>query len=162
MLLLLLDFTLVQNADGLQQSPRLRCTRRKPVDCTSDDCSISCAVHRHAGRSRLQYVGIPRTKMLRHLLQRNFFHSALNMRVWKMIAVMFAVFTASFFAWALAYYALWRLDKKCFIGFKGFLSAFLFSMETQMTIGYGSHAIGDCWAAAGLATVHTLAGAPCL
>ncbi|KIY91806.1 inwardly-rectifying potassium channel [Monoraphidium neglectum] len=71
---------------------------------------------------------------------------------------MVAVYGAAFFGWALIYYVTWRWDGTCFVGFSSFQSAVLFSIETMFTIGYGTHAIGDCWLPAALVGAHCLLG----
>jgi hypothetical protein len=48
---------------------------------------------------------------------------------------MICVFISTFMFWACIYYVIWRWEPKCFLGFHSFLSAFLFSIETQNTIG---------------------------
>jgi hypothetical protein len=48
---------------------------------------------------------------------------------------MIGVFISSFTFWAVIYYVIWHWEPKCFLGFHSFLSAFLFSIETQNTIG---------------------------
>jgi hypothetical protein len=53
------------------------------------------------------------------------------------VATMITVFISSFTFWAVIYYVIWRIEPKCFLGFHSFLSAFLFSIETQNTIGEG-------------------------
>eukprot|EP00775_Hariotina_reticulata_P012503 gene12503-12638_t len=87
----------------------------------------------------------------------DFFTTAVHSRFPVLVAAMVCVYIASFAAWACLYYVIWRfLDETCFLGFNSFLSAFLFSIETQNTIGYGSHAIGDCWLPAWLVGIQCI------
>jgi hypothetical protein len=51
------------------------------------------------------------------------------------VAAMIGAFLTTYMAWAVIYYGIWLYEPRCFIGFKSFLSAFLFSIETQNTIG---------------------------
>lgn len=52
---------------------------------------------------------------------------------------MITTFISTFLLWACVYYAIWRWEPRCFLGFSSFLSAFLFSIETQNTIGECTH-----------------------
>lgn len=65
----------------------------------------------------------------------DFFTTAVHARFQYIVLTMIGVFISSFLSWAVIYYAIWRWEPKCFLGFHSFLSAFLFSIETQNTIG---------------------------
>jgi hypothetical protein len=56
------------------------------------------------------------------------------------------IYAAAFVIWAAIYYATWRWDETCFVGFSSFQSAVLFSIETMFTIGWGGVAgpLGRC------------------
>ena len=71
-----------------------------------------------------------------------------------MVAATFAAYFASFSLWGLLYYLAWRYDGACFIGIQSYVSAFLFAIETQQTIGFGNHAIDDCWGPAWMLAFH--------
>jgi hypothetical protein len=70
----------------------------------------------------------------------DFFTTAVHARFYYIVLTMICVFISTFLFWAVIYYVIWRIEPKCFLGFHSFLSAFLFSIETQNTIG-GS----GCW-----------------
>ncbi|WIA36749.1 hypothetical protein OEZ86_008018 [Tetradesmus obliquus] len=109
-----------------------------------------------AGKSRVMYHGVEWSRILRHVWRRDFFTTAVHARFLYIVAAMVGVFISSFLFWACIYYVIWKVDGSCFLGFHSFLSAFLFSIETQNTIGYGSHAIGDCWLPAWLVGIQCI------
>eukprot|EP00882_Tetradesmus_deserticola_P015111 GHRQ01016088.1.p1 GENE.GHRQ01016088.1~~GHRQ01016088.1.p1 ORF type:complete len:387 (+),score=150.80 GHRQ01016088.1:751-1911(+) len=109
-----------------------------------------------AGKSRVVYHGVEWTQIVSHVWRRDFFTTAVHARFQYIVATMVAVFVSSFLFWACIYYVIWKVDGTCFLGFHSFLSAFLFSIETQNTIGYGSHAIGDCWLPAWLVGIQCI------
>lgn len=57
---------------------------------------------------------------------------------------MILVFISTFLFWAVVYYIIWNIEPRCFVGFHSFLSAFLFSIETQNTIGEGATSVCVC------------------
>jgi hypothetical protein len=65
----------------------------------------------------------------------DFFTTAVHARFYYIVLTMICVFISTFLFWAVIYYVIWRVEPKCFLGFSSFLSAFLFSIETQNTIG---------------------------
>lgn len=65
----------------------------------------------------------------------DFFTTAVHARFQFIVLAMICVFIATFLFWAVIYYGIWLYEPRCFLGFHSFLSAFLFSIETQNTIG---------------------------
>eukprot|EP00879_Flechtneria_rotunda_P009517 GHRR01009961.1.p1 GENE.GHRR01009961.1~~GHRR01009961.1.p1 ORF type:complete len:908 (+),score=299.94 GHRR01009961.1:108-2726(+) len=111
---------------------------------------------RNAGKSQVLYHGVEWTRILRHVWKRDFFTTAVHARFQIIMATMVVMNITLFTFWALIYFLIWQVDETCFLGFNSFLSAFLFSIETQNTIGYGSHAIGDCWLPAWLVAIQCI------
>jgi hypothetical protein len=73
--------------------------------------------------------------LLTHILKRDFFNAAVNAKLWLILLALCLSYTATVTIWAHVYYATWRLHPQCFTGFNGAVSAFMFSVETQQTIG---------------------------
>ncbi len=49
-----------------------------------------------------------------------------------------------------------RCEPGCYEGFEGYRSAFLFSIETMFTIGYGNRAVSECWTPAWVVGIHSI------
>ncbi|EGD80754.1 G-protein-coupled inward rectifier potassium channel [Salpingoeca rosetta] len=68
-------------------------------------------------------------------------------------------YTCSFLLFGLFWYLLFRSDARCLAEVDDFATAFLFSVETQTTIGYGSkHVRGECEAGIFLLLVQVVMG----
>ncbi|MEW5317554.1 MAG: hypothetical protein WDW38_008842 [Sanguina aurantia] len=111
---------------------------------------------RHAGRSRVRIEGLDYSTILRHLLKRDFFTTAVETGFLNIVSIYMCVYSSTILGWACLYWASWRAYPHCFIGFYSFKSAFLFSIETQQTIGFGVRAPGDCWLPAFLVGLHSI------
>ncbi|KAG1668897.1 hypothetical protein FOA52_016066 [Chlamydomonas sp. UWO 241] len=113
---------------------------------------------RHAGRSRVTLEGIEWGVLLRHVLKRDFFNYSVNAPIGYILLALCVCYFLTVSAWALTYYITWKFYGQCFHGFEdsGLVSAFLFSVETQQTIGYGSRFPGDCWLSAALIASHSV------
>ncbi|KAI6173013.1 Inward rectifier potassium channel 2 [Aphelenchoides besseyi] len=89
---------------------------------------------------------------LLHVWIRNWFHLLIEISWRCMIAVFAACFVISWIAFGLVYYAIVVFSgdlqkepeyRQCIANVHGFISAFLFSLESQQTIGYGSRYMTD-------------------
>ncbi|KAK9809900.1 hypothetical protein WJX72_001263 [[Myrmecia] bisecta] len=100
---------------------------------------------RHAGRSRVQYTDIDAKGLNWHIWKRDFFTSAINVRLPLVVAYISAAYLITFAFWGLVWYAVWRWDRTCLHNVDGFLSSFIFAVVTQQTIGYGNAYPADCW-----------------
>ncbi|KAG2426246.1 hypothetical protein HXX76_013004 [Chlamydomonas incerta] len=111
---------------------------------------------KHAGRTRVRYVGVGWRSFVVHVLRRDFFTTAVNAKLIQLVAVLVVWYFTMLLSWSTVYYIIWRCNSNCFIGFHGFRSAFMYATETQQTIGYGERATGECWVAALCVSVHSL------
>jgi hypothetical protein len=91
--------------------------------------------NRHAGRSRVKREGIPWMILIRHFIKRDFFNSAVNAKLLFILMALCIFYSGLILWWTCMYYFIWTLHPGCFIGFNGLVSALLFSIETQNTIG---------------------------
>ena len=92
-----------------------------------------------------------------HVVRRGFFSSAVNAKLGLLLLGLVALYVSTLCFWATVYYFSWRTHgRHCFVGFDGPVSAFLFALETQQTIGYGTRAPGDCISTAVLVGCHSL------
>ncbi|EFJ52245.1 hypothetical protein VOLCADRAFT_116283 [Volvox carteri f. nagariensis] len=119
---------------------------------------LSCLVQtgKHAGRSRVRYVGIDFQTFWTHILKRDFYTTAVNAKLVQLVTVLVVWYFSMLLIWSTIYYLVWRLEKTCFVGFHGFRSAFMYATEVQQTIGFGERATGECWSAAILVSIHSL------
>ncbi|GIL92308.1 hypothetical protein Vretimale_19557 [Volvox reticuliferus] len=119
---------------------------------------LPCLVQtgKHAGRSRVRYVGIDFQTFWTHILRRDFFTTAVNAKLAQLVAVLVVWYFLMLLVWSSIYYVVWRWNNTCFIGFHGFRSAFMYATETQQTIGFGERATGECWMSAVLVSIHSL------
>ncbi|KAK9807434.1 hypothetical protein WJX73_006651 [Symbiochloris irregularis] len=117
---------------------------------------------RHAGRSRVQLVGLRSNVLTWHFWKRDFFTSCINVPLPIAILIMLVGYSLSFMGWACVWYGLYRWDSTCITGFEkrygGFVSAFQFATETQQTIGYGFRAPNDCWMSAWMVVIQSVWG----
>ncbi|KAG2424856.1 hypothetical protein HYH02_015119 [Chlamydomonas schloesseri] len=111
---------------------------------------------KHAGRTRVRYVGVGWRSFVAHVLRRDFFTTAVNAKLIHLVAVLVVWYFSMLLGWSTLYYLIWKWNSSCFIGFHGFRSAFMYATETQQTIGYGERATGECWVAALCVSVHSL------
>ncbi|PNH11441.1 Inward rectifier potassium channel 2 [Tetrabaena socialis] len=111
---------------------------------------------KHAGQSRVKYVGVDFQTFWKHVLRRDFFTTALNAKLVQLVGLLVLWYYMMLVSWASFYYIIWRFNNSCFIGFHGFRSAFMYATETQQTIGYGERATGECWIAALAVAFHSL------
>lgn len=100
---------------------------------------------KHAGRSRIQFSGIDNGVMTYHVWKRDFFTSIINLSLTKATLLLVCLYTAAFFFWATVWWVLWRAKPHCVKNFKNYASAFVFSVATQQTIGYGDLSPDNCW-----------------
>ncbi|CAG9462166.1 unnamed protein product [Pedinophyceae sp. YPF-701] len=111
-----------------------------------------------AGKSRVQWVGSlepdagGRAKgawsnfsRLWHLVSRDFFTTVVNMPFHYVTLVTFAVYLLSILLFSAIWHGIAAADPDCFTEFnEGWHSAWAFSIETQITIGYGFRSPTDC------------------
>lgn len=109
----------------------------------------------HAGSSLVRFQG---RRILLHLITRDFFITSLSVNPLLLIAVVFAVYLASFFFWATWWWLVMRFYPGCLYGATTYVEVFTFSVVTQMTIGYGNTGPQACWAAAWLITLQAITG----
>jgi hypothetical protein len=68
-------------------------------------------------------------------------------------------YTATYLFWAIVWYITWYISPDCLTGFtSNFFGAYLFSVETQATIGYGVRATGVCFATSVFLTLQNVTG----
>lgn len=115
-----------------------------------------CGTTRHAGRSRVQYGGVAWSQYARHVWKFDPYTTVVNASAWKTLLSFPLLYSALALLFALIYYATWRLYRECFIGFFTFQSAFMFSVETQATIGYGTRSVHMCWLPAHEVLAHSI------
>ncbi|CAD7696819.1 unnamed protein product [Ostreobium quekettii] len=112
---------------------------------------------RHAGKSRVQFVGVHWLKIRFHIWRRDFYTSLTNLSLAKCLFMFFITLLSLLCIWATIYHFAYHHDPSCFDGFDSrFQPAFMFALATQQTIGYGTRAVTHCWTATLLVTVHSL------
>ncbi|KAK9916760.1 hypothetical protein WJX75_006642 [Coccomyxa subellipsoidea] len=109
-----------------------------------------------AGKSRVEYTN--RTTLFIHEWSRDFFISALNTRIWQVLITIILIYLFTFFFFSAFWYLLAQVDPTCTYNAPNFVSAYIVSMVTQQTIGYGNMGPNDCWWAALLITVQSMVG----
>jgi len=100
-----------------------------------------------AGRSMLKWHGVGQhsVALFWHFLTQDLFTSLVNMPLGALLAVTTLVYFVSVLVFAVLWYLMWRGDGTCFTEFDdGWHSAFAFSVETQITIGYGYRSPTHC------------------
>ena len=108
------------------------------------------------GASRVKYRG---GNIAGHFLTKDFFITMVSLNVWVIFLLTVSLFLVIMFFWSGWYYLLMRYHDMCFTGpSKLYVDALLFSVVTQMTIGYGNTAPDSCWAATFLVIVQSVAG----
>jgi hypothetical protein len=90
---------------------------------------------RTSTKSAVRYEGVDRRRIRRLFWSRDPFTSALHAPWNVVVAACFLSYFLSFGVWASFYWLAWKYDGKCFIGIQSAVSAFLFAIETQQTIG---------------------------
>lgn len=135
---------------GSAQHQRERESRKSPA---------LVATGRHAGQSRVEYV--QKHYLFLHAWKRDFFHAAIHTPLYMVLAVMAVIYTATFFFFGLLWWAILRKDGQCVTNNNnqtGYVTALIFSVVTEQTIGYGNTYPNECWAAAWLIMVQSVLG----
>ncbi|KAK9825397.1 hypothetical protein WJX81_000403 [Elliptochloris bilobata] len=109
-----------------------------------------------AGKSRVRYT--QRELLFIHQWTRDFFISALNTKLWILILIITLVYLATFFIFAGIWWGVYLNAEDCITNIQGFPMAFLISVATQQTIGYGNSAPNNCWGPVVVVTAQTLVG----
>ena len=102
-------------------------------------------------------LNIARQHRTRRLLVRDCYHVIADAAVWKILVVLVLLYFAVCVAFALLW---WWASPPCNVGITDFNAAFLFSVETMMTIGYGTRDqfFNDCGASSPLIFGQSLIG----
>jgi len=99
-----------------------------------------------AGESRVRFAAAWRVGL--HAWLRDFFVSALHLSLGQLLLGVAAVYLAIFFIFAGVWWAVWASDERCLSSSaasrRSFGTAFIFSVATTQTIGYGNTAPNDC------------------
>ena len=83
----------------------------------------------------------------------------LNVPTHQLLLIIALAYFASFILFALVWYLVFYVERRCLAEVSSFATAFLFSIETQSTIGYGSkHVLGTCTGGIFLLLVQTIVG----
>lgn len=89
----------------------------------------------------------------------DFFITIVNLNIWILFAITMLLFLSIMFFWSGWYYLVFSLHKTCFSGpSSAYVDALLFSVVTQMTIGYGNTAPDSCWIATFLVIIQSIIG----
>lgn len=83
----------------------------------------------------------------RELYATDWFHSLVNSPTWKTILILLSAYIAMVVLFAVPYYFIGTsTGDVCHLRLRTFQEAFMFSLESMATIGYGTHDIffGDC------------------
>ncbi|KAF0687392.1 Aste57867_20861 [Aphanomyces stellatus] len=90
------------------------------------------------------------------------FHSIIYTNTKHILAGIFLTYTFVVFLFAVCYYSVSRHDERCNVGISTLMEAYIFSVETIMTIGYGAPTndifYGGCSSMAALLTLESIAG----
>lgn len=108
------------------------------------------------GTSRVKYIG---GNIAGHFLTKDFFITMVSLDLYVIFFITALVFITGFFFWSGWYYLLMRIHSGCFTGpSEDYVDALLFSVVTQMTIGYGNTAPDSCWPATWLVLIQSVLG----
>lgn len=90
------------------------------------------------------------------------FHTVINTRTSRIIWGIFIAYTIVIFVFAVAYLHVSKTREECHVGIFSLMEAYIFSLETIMTIGYGAPTndifYGGCTSMAVLLTLESFAG----
>ncbi|EQC41635.1 hypothetical protein SDRG_01593 [Saprolegnia diclina VS20] len=90
------------------------------------------------------------------------YHTVINTRTVRLVTAVFVVYAFVIFFFALAYQTVSLKDPECHVGITSLTEAYIFSVETIMTIGYGAPSddifYGGCGSMAFLLTMESFAG----
>ena len=82
-----------------------------------------------------------------------------QLNVWYLFLMTMALFLVIMFFWSGWYYLVMQVHEGCFSGPRErYVDALLFSVVTQMTIGYGNTAPDSCWVATFLVILQSVLG----
>eukprot|EP00049_Salpingoeca_infusionum_P022972 m.9745 g.9745 ORF g.9745 m.9745 type:complete len:740 (+) comp5488_c0_seq1:398-2617(+) len=96
-----------------------------------------------AGRARIQEHNSLMAKWRANF--KDLFHFLLGLKTWTLLLVFFTTYTVSYLFFAIFWFIMYKVDDTCLANVDSFSNAFLFSLETQSTIGFGSKAVnGSC------------------
>ncbi|KAJ0403503.1 hypothetical protein P43SY_010046 [Pythium insidiosum] len=114
--------------------------------------------HQSLGRYNIRRIGGD----WRRIYQDDIFHTVINTRTSRIITGIFAAYALVIFFFALAYLDISRNREECHVGISTLMEAYVFSLETIMTIGYGAPTndifYGGCSSMAMLLTLESFAG----
>lgn len=108
---------------------------------------------RHAGRSRVEYMG---RNITYHLFTKDFFITMINQKTTTILLIVAAVYLFVFFFFSIWWYLIVRFYPGCVYGATTYVESFTFAIVTQMTIGYGNTGPQNCWVAAWLVAVQII------
>ncbi|KAK9856462.1 hypothetical protein WJX84_003016 [Apatococcus fuscideae] len=114
---------------------------------------------RHAGRSRVRFSN--QEVLLFHQWTKDFFISAINTPLYKLVVIICVIYIATFFFFSAFWWIIVVSDSTCLYNTAGgltYVEIFMFSFITQQTIGYGNTGPNSCWGAAWLIIIQTLVG----
>ncbi|KAK9805912.1 hypothetical protein WJX73_004138 [Symbiochloris irregularis] len=111
---------------------------------------------RKAGQSRVEYLY--KDTLLIHSWTQDFFISAVNTGLGKLILVLSSIYVFTFFLFGVIYWFIHLGNNDCIYNNTGFALSVNFAIATQQTIGYGNTGPNDCWWATFVITVQTLVG----
>ncbi|ETV91904.1 hypothetical protein, variant 1 [Aphanomyces invadans] len=90
------------------------------------------------------------------------FHTVIHTNTIRLLSGICITYTAVVFVFAMFYYSVSQHDERCNVGISTVMEAYIFSVETIMTIGYGAPTndifYGGCSSMALLLTVESIAG----
>jgi len=108
------------------------------------------------GMSRVKYIG---GNITGHFLTKDFFITMVSLDLYVILFITAFVFITGFFFWSGWYYLLMRTHSGCFTGpSEQYVDALLFSVVTQMTIGYGNTSPDTCWPATWCVLIQSVMG----
>ena len=94
-----------------------------------------------------------------HFLTKDFFITMVSLDVWVIFLMTVSLFLVLMFFWSGWYFLLMKYHIGCFTGPSAkYVDALLFSVVTQMTIGYGNTAPDSCWAATFIVIIQSVVG----
>ncbi|KAI8110913.1 hypothetical protein M9434_004487 [Picochlorum sp. BPE23] len=127
---------------------KLRRSRRATLVDVGQDLDI--------GESRVQYRG---ANIPLHLITKDFFISMVQLHIMWLVVMTMAMFIVIFFFWSGWWWLVMLKNPSCFSGpDQSYVDALLFSVITQMTIGYGNTAPDSCWVATWLVIIQSVVG----
>ncbi|CAE7220258.1 Kcnj6, partial [Symbiodinium pilosum] len=128
----------LQNPAAVASAPLREVTRRDSTFLVQQRGKIKRILDRDAGESQsTRLYRVRKKRKIYAMFFYDFFHTVLQVPLLGLYPIVFIAYALCHFLFAIMW---WSISDSCAIGLSSLMSAFYFSVETQMTIGYGAPA----------------------